>query len=700
MRDIQELVHEQLDNEDDGEDLADFISEGDGDALDEIEEPVKCDETFPCSVFIANLPTVGKEKYDKLLSVISKLIDKAGKSEKYMPLNPETGKTGGFVIATYEDKEAASNAVQILDGMSLDKAHTFKVVKLDTFDEIANRAEEFEAKSTIQSFSRHDFREWLCDKNCREQFLLRYQDETEIHWHDMMAGLPQPDYCGEREKKQKKIWCDSKVQWSPQGSFIVTFHKPGIALWAGPNYEKKVRMAHESVKQLEFSPDEEFVLTWNGSHSSEADKKAVRIFRVLTGEQVWSCRTPTVAPGGTDFPHFLWSNDGKYFAECSETTIFVRDTVNFDLIKDDEGKKRTLKYDGLNTFQWSPKDNIIAAWVPEKGNSPARLVLVEVPSRRELASRSRTSCEATMHWQSEGDYLCLLVTKLSKTKKKEKTSIEIFRLREKNVPVEVVEVKDQVTGFYWETKGRRFGVLTTDEEGHHPKVLFYSLLQDKCELVCTFPLPSNSFSNLVWAPEGQYFVIAAMGAGDLLFGSLTPDNRLELTHKDEHFMLTDVSWDPSSRYVITSVTQPMGNDAGGFKYQMEAGYALWTFQGRVLHKKQMEKLWHVAWRPHPLSLLKADQQREIRKNIKLYSKRYDALDDQAKETARSAFRKERDEKKDHFQSILDRLQDYKEEREEENGWRDAQDDYLGGQEWTQTDSHTEEELNATEEVIG
>ena len=44
-----------------------------------------------------------------------------------------------------------------------------------------------------------------------------------------------------------------------------------------------------------------------------------------------------------------------------------------------------------------------------------------------------------MHWQSEGDYLCLINTKLSKTKKKGATNLEILRIREKNIPVDIVE---------------------------------------------------------------------------------------------------------------------------------------------------------------------------------------------------------------------------------------------------------------------
>ena len=37
---------------------------------------MKLDDSFPSTIFIAGVPKVSKEKYDKLFNVLSKLIDK------------------------------------------------------------------------------------------------------------------------------------------------------------------------------------------------------------------------------------------------------------------------------------------------------------------------------------------------------------------------------------------------------------------------------------------------------------------------------------------------------------------------------------------------------------------------------------------------------------------------------------------------
>jgi translation initiation factor 3 subunit B len=697
---IWDACKQHLD-EDEYDELYDFFSEGEGEDLDDLEPPVVKDITFPTSILIAGLPQVAKEKYQKLMGVIEKVTSKHGDADKVMPMNDATEKTFGVVIVTYKTAAEAEKALS-LHGVALDKNHTFKVCKIDDFDEIANRSEEFKAVRTLTNFSRAQFRDWLVDDKFREQFLLRYQQETEIYWHDTMVGQPVLCYGGEREKRNKKIWCDWRVQWSPCGSYLATFHQPGIALWAGPDFEKKVRFAHEAVKYIEFSPTEEYVLTWNGKHPTELDDSAVRIFSVLTGKEVKRCRTPIVAPLGGEFPHFLWSHDGKYYAECNDTTISVRDTETFELIPDESGKKKTLKYENLSTFQWSPKENILSVWCLEKDNNPARLILLEIPTRREIASRSRTQVEASMHWQSEGDFLCLLATKLSKTKKKGVTNLELFRIRSKDIPVEIVTIQDTVRVFQWETKGNRFAVLTSDEAGTTPKLLLYEFGREKVVIISTTNLPSNSFNHIAWSPEGQYFVCASVGSsggGDLLFAGLTADGKLEINNKEEHFMLTDVVWDPSARYVITAVTQPMQNDVAGFKYSMEAGYAVWTFQGRQLFRQQKEKLWQVAWRPHPPSLLSTERQQDIKKNIKQFSKRYDAVDDHAKDVARKKFRDERDSKIDAFTRVLERLQDYKDELDEETGWTEAWELMEEEKGWEETSSTIEKELGVTEELI-
>jgi translation initiation factor 3 subunit B len=70
-----------------------------------------------------------------------------------------------------------------------------------------------------------------------------------------------------------------------------------------------------------------------------------------------------------------------------------------------------------------------------------------------------------MHWQSNGEFLCVKVDH-TKNKTSISTNLEIFRVREKDIPVEVIEVNGTIIAFSWEPKGERFAIITTHEPSY------------------------------------------------------------------------------------------------------------------------------------------------------------------------------------------------------------------------------------------
>jgi len=88
--------------------------------------------------------------------------------------------------------------------------------------------------------------------------------------------------------------------------------------------------------------------------------------------------------------------------------------------------------------------------------------------------------QCRLYWQNRGDFLCVRVDRHTKTKKSMFCNLEIFRVREKDFPVEVVELKgmmiacflllfsltrriDTVTDFSWEPKGDRFAIVSSSD---------------------------------------------------------------------------------------------------------------------------------------------------------------------------------------------------------------------------------------------
>ncbi len=150
------------------------------------------------------------------------------------------------------------------------------------------------------------------------------------------------------------------------------------------------------------------------------------------------------ADGPPVWPIFKWSHDGKFFARMSgPSTLSVYETPSFGLLD-----KKSIKVSGMRDFSWSPTENTLAYWVAEDKDVPARVTLIELPSRNEVRVKNLFNvADCKMHWQKTGDYLCVKVDRYNKIRKDAKDHLEkyagiyynfeIFHMREKQVIIHV-----------------------------------------------------------------------------------------------------------------------------------------------------------------------------------------------------------------------------------------------------------------------
>lgn len=59
---------------------------------------------------------------------------------------------------------------------------------------------------------------WLTDKLGRDQFVVRYGDDTVVCWNDGRR-------CRADEVYKRTFWTESFVQWSPLGNMLATMHR-------------------------------------------------------------------------------------------------------------------------------------------------------------------------------------------------------------------------------------------------------------------------------------------------------------------------------------------------------------------------------------------------------------------------------------------------------------------------------------------
>ena len=156
-------------------------------------------------------------------------------------------------------------------------------------------------------------------------------------------------------------------------------------------------------------------------------------------------------------------------------------------------------------------------------------------------------------------------------------------------------------------------------------------------------------------------------------------------------MCSDIEWDPTGRFITTSVSH--------WRHQMENGYILWSSHGRELAHEKKDKFFQFLWRPRPKSLLSDEQEKEIRKNLRKYSQKYEEEDARLKLSLDADLLKRRQEQHKAFEEFL------KAKAHEYDSERARRIELRGGAEsdnesaYTLIEEEEREQLEITEEVL-
>jgi translation initiation factor 3 subunit B len=656
----------------------------DGDDEDFEAEP-QLDTSMKHAIIVDGLPVVPESKREKLVNVVRKFFSQVGTiidGGLDMPQGPG-GDSLGFAFIEFESEAEATAAIQKANGYKLDKSHTFIVNSFEDhkkFMAVPDVEQEYVPPPFVPGES---LTNWLEDGYGRDQYVLRYNDETEIWWNDPGKPNQQPSHA-------RHNWSDTYVSWSPKGTYLATFHRLGIMLWGGPSWKKLLKINHGGVKLIDFSPCEQFLVTW----SPESDQSnALIVWDIKTGAK---CRAFQGAKQGFDieWPAFRWSHDDQFFARIGDDCIYVYESASMKLIKDKADKRSSVKVEGVRQFFWSPTDNMVSLWIPEYENNPAKVILMELPTRTELSQKNLFNvADLRMDWHPQGHFLCVKVDKHSKSKKTLNSVFELFRIRDKGVPVEVSEFdKDTaVIAFAWEPKGIRYGIIHGVAGGQRTDVSFYTMgskYNGKVSLVKT--LEKKACSTLWWSPVGSIIVLANLKgtAGNLEWVDV---NQCMTIGESEHFMCSDIEWDPTGRFIATSVSH--------WRHQMENGFIIWSSHGRELGHEKKERFFNFLWRPRPKSLLTEEKEKDVRKNLRDYSAKYEEEDARARAGLDADLLAARVEKHKAFEQFLriksKEYQEMKAKRVELRGGVESDNE----SDYTIIEEEEREMIETTEEII-
>jgi translation initiation factor 3 subunit B len=475
-----------------------------------------------------------------------------------------------------------------------------KLVDIDRYGREGRIDEEYNPPH-IEPFQESEhLRWWLGDTEARDQIAMYKSDRLGMYWNE--KDQP-PEKIIERDN-----WTEQFFQWSPQGTYLITIHDRGVRLWGGKNWKGLKRFPHSKVNLIDFSPCETYLVTWshlplevdenhpNPPLGSEEDGKNYIVWDVATEKPIRSFVTLDLPTPQTDehgnpvkkkmqWPTFKWSADDKYVARMTPgQSISVYELPRMNLLD-----KSSIKIEGAMDFEWAPAtpkregvktyEQLFCFWTPELGSNPAKVALMSIPSKEIVRTRNLFNVsDAKLHWQSEAAFVCVKVDRHSKSKKSLATNLEIFRVKEKGVPVEVVDsIKDTVINFAWEPKGNRFVLITTGEipaaSGAPPKtaVSFFAPERTKSGVVGAFrhvkTFDKKNSNAIYWSPKGRFVIIATLASQqnfELEFYDLSFERSKDEADKDkdlmahlqlmetaDHYGVTEIEWDPTGRYVAT-----------------------------------------------------------------------------------------------------------------------------------------------------
>jgi translation initiation factor 3 subunit B len=582
--------------------------------------------SFASHVMFLGLPSVPLGKAELLTKVLAKLVTKT-----ICPIEPQDidmpvigENSNGVAFLRFPTEDMAKAAAKACDNLKLDKAHTIKAFYFDTFEQIVATQDHY---TPIKFLPQAELKNWLLDAQGRDQFIIRYGQKTEVMWNDPLGTSPELIYAGPEET----LWTEQNVKWTSEGTYLATLHPDGVLLWGGPNFEEFRRFNHKSVTDLSFSPCERFLVTYNAGSVPEV----FRIWEVLTGVELRS-----FFAARESISSFTWSFSGAYLSRRGADMISVFKTEDMSMIEDSEGRKTSLKIQGLSSIKWSPSNNKLAYFF--NLGQTSQIHVVQIPNRIPSCSKSTLNAvQCEFYWSPNSELLAGVVAVIGK-KSVKNSRIELILAKRDNGPALSIESDQIIQSFAWESESEKFGLIKAPKKDQRKQLEICSVNIKKFE-VKTISLLETKCTELQWAPQGEHLVLyntvrkSSTYQGMIQFYSMTDDTAI-LIEERSHPNLSEVSWDPSGRYLVSTTVQQSKMVTVG------CGYIIWNCQGQQVFTRSEPHFFQFDWRPRPKQILGESTEGQITSQLKQMAIRYEHDDKRIRKEKKDAFLQNRQER--------------------------------------------------------
>jgi translation initiation factor 2A len=384
----------------------------------------------------------------------------------------------------------------------------------------------------------------------------------------------------------------SEFVYSSDGELVAFKDVEGVSIVDTASGEERCRLTVAKCVVMCFSPGGNYFETWHHMPRAVAGSTVqgnLVVWRLDTGEAL--CRFVQKQFSKDIWPMVQWSRDDRYAAKTVSSGVHV-----FDAERLDGAPIARIAEADARQISWSPdvKQHKLCVFVPEKKSKPASAKLHAFPLRAAPLARLSmyNAADVGFQWNVHGNSLLLTThTDFDSSGRSYygRTSLYHLSAQYESCKVPLPESgagadgssNNQVYFSTWKPNGRHFVAIY----GYPARATVFN---QRCAPAIDFgEAPRNT---AIWQPHAQLMLLAGFGSLQGFIDVWCPAELKRIGRATDHGAKY-CEWAPDSRLFLTAVTTT--------GLQVDNGFKLWDYAGRLVLAESVDKLDAICWRPAP-----------------------------------------------------------------------------------------------------
>ncbi|CAK70589.1 unnamed protein product (macronuclear) [Paramecium tetraurelia] len=596
------------------------------------------------SILLIGLPKVKDEMKQKLITALKGFL----KKNNYIQFVDIELNNLGQALLSYDNEDQAQQAVEQINNQNFDAKHQLLAFTQKQINTI-NETKEY---IPIILKSRQELLAFHKDPRAAVT-IIQEKSKLSLKWLNPLEKKLEDNV------NEKKLPPYDKLQWSPLGQYLVLFTENEFSLYGAQDMELLHKFEHKRVSELLFSPDELYVISYDGLQQFIIwNIREERQLRQIVQEQ-------------SSINSFKFRKDNKLLAFQAQDEIQFYEAPEFY-----QKTQLNRKAVGVKQIEWVPQTNYLAVVCYGK-DIKTQIYLHDYQRNIDVKWRNIAfeieSIQIFVH--TYGKWVATLIKKKQKNKVFA-TTLQVGNLS-KTDPFEIDEhtVNEDVENIFTELNTGKFALSYREKDKQQkPTQQFtfhlYSVLEDpkKGIKLCQLGDQKGKDTNeLLWASNGSYFAMVnktknSPDQGKVEFGQISKKNEqlvTEITKSTNHFYMSHAQWDPTGIHFITMS-------------DLWHSVNIWSSIGEQLVKDTITKVTDIHWRNKPIHILPYKEEQELQNNSKQFTKKYENEDDKILNKAKHEKEQKKKEMLNQFTQYLNEKRkiydDKKEIRKKLQGW--------------------------------